>query len=69
MIQAGDVVIGTLPVNLAAQVCAKGARYLHLVLPLTESDRHRELTAADMENMGATLEEYSVRRVGNAQEG
>lgn len=31
---AGDVVIGSLPVNLAAEVCARGARYLHLSLDL-----------------------------------
>ena len=34
-IQAGDLVIGTLPIPLVAEVQAKGARYLHLHLPLT----------------------------------
>ncbi|MGH8573355.1 MAG: CRISPR-associated protein Csx16, partial [Gammaproteobacteria bacterium] len=28
-LQPGDIVIGTLPVNLAAEVCARGGRYLH----------------------------------------
>src|SRR5207249_10984084 len=30
----GDVLIGTLPVHLAAEVCSRGARYLHLTLLL-----------------------------------
>ena len=36
-IQPGDTCIGTLPVNLAAQVCAAGARYVHLVLNVPET--------------------------------
>ena len=38
-IEKGDLVLGTLPVNLVAQVNEKGARYLHLVLPLPENLR------------------------------
>ena len=34
LIHSGDTVIGTLPVNLAAEVCRRGARYLHLSLNL-----------------------------------
>lgn len=63
-VQAGDVVIGTLPVNLAAAVCARGARYLHLSLDLPADWRGRELSAADMAACGARLEEYRVQRVG-----
>ncbi len=33
-IEAADVVIGSLPVNLAADVGERGGRYLHLALEL-----------------------------------
>lgn len=58
----GDTVIGTLPVNLAAEVCARGARYLHLSLDLPAAWRGRELSAADMAACGARIEEYRVQR-------
>jgi CRISPR-associated protein Csx16 len=63
-VRAGDVVIGTLPVNLAAEVCARGARYLHLSLDLPAEWRGRELSAADMCACGARVEEYRAERVG-----
>jgi CRISPR-associated protein Csx16 len=34
IIQPGDILIGPLPVNLAAAVCERGERYLHLSLDL-----------------------------------
>lgn len=30
LIQAGDVVIGTLPIHLAAEICQKGAKFYFL---------------------------------------
>lgn len=60
IIQPGDVVIGTLPVNLAAQVCARGGRYLHLSLDLPAYMRGCELSADDMSRLGARLEAYRV---------
>lgn len=59
-IQPGDVVIGTLPVNLAAAVCARGGRFLNLSLDLPPEARGRELSADDLERYGARLEAYSV---------
>ena len=59
----GDTVIGTLPVHLAAAVCARGARYLHLTLDLPPDWRGRELSAADMAACGTRLEEYRVKKV------
>lgn len=56
----GDVVIGTLPVHLAAQVCAHGARFLNLSLDLPSEVRGRELSADELEAYGARLEEYRV---------
>jgi CRISPR-associated protein Csx16 len=63
ILRPGDVVIGTLPVHLAAQVCALGGRYLHLSLELPPEWRGRELSAADLRRCGARLEEYRVTTV------
>jgi CRISPR-associated protein Csx16 len=59
----GDIVIGTLPVNLAATVCARNARFLNLSLDLPPQARGRELSADELERYGARLEEYEVRRI------
>ncbi len=63
----GDIVMGTLPVNLAAEVCARGARYLHLSLDLPEHLRGKDLSADDMRSAGARLEEYVIRRAESRQ--
>lgn len=62
-IAPGDQVLGTLPVSLAAEVCALGGRYFHLTLSVPPDWRGRELTADDMTRFGATLEEYHIERV------
>ncbi|MBK1645229.1 CRISPR-associated protein Csx16 [Thiocapsa imhoffii] len=62
IIAPGDVVIGSLPVNLAAEVCARGGRYLNLSLDLPASLRGVELTAQQMRDCGARVEEYRVIR-------
>ncbi len=59
-IQSGDVVVGTLPIHLAARVCERGGRYLHLSLEIPPDWRGRELSAADLRRRGARLEEYRV---------
>ncbi len=63
-VHAGDVIIGSLPVNLAAEVCARGARYRHLSLDLPADARGIELTAEAMRRYGARVEEYRVEKVG-----
>ena len=62
-IKPGDVVLGTLPVSIVAEICAKGAHYLHLSLKTPPIQRGQELTAKDMDDLGAELIEYEVRRV------
>lgn len=62
-----DVVMGTLPVHLAAQVCASGARYYNLTLDLPEAWRGRELEAAALRACGARLERFEVRRVPSGE--
>jgi len=61
-ITPGDTVIGSLPVNLAAEVCERGASYLHLVLPLAPTQRGQELSAADMRKQGARIEPFHICR-------
>lgn len=63
-VQAGDSVIGSLPVNLAGEVCALGARYFHLSLSLAAEQRGEELTSEQMRDAGAKIEEYKVERLG-----
>lgn len=59
---AGDTVIGSLPVNLAAEVCACGAEYWNLSLRVAEHDRGRELSAEELQGYNATMEHYEIRR-------
>ena len=61
VIQSGDTVIGILPFNLAAQVCAAGANYLHLVVEVPAELRGRELSADRLEELGAHLQGFEVR--------
>ncbi|WP_377295394.1 CRISPR-associated protein Csx16 [Rhizobium sp. SG2393] len=70
IITSGDVVMGTLPIHLAATVCAAGAQFLFLALDLPEDLRDgRELSADELRRAHARLEEYVVKRVGNVDEG
>lgn len=60
----GDVVIGTLPVHLAAAVCAQGARFINLSVHVPPAARGRELSHQELDAFGAHLEEFRVDRVG-----
>ena len=59
-VKAGDIVIGTLPVNLAADVCKLGARYLHLSLKVPAEWRGRELTIAELLAGPAELKAFHI---------
>ncbi len=63
IIEPGDMLIGSLPVNLAAAVCERGAQYLHLSLDLPVTLRGRELSAQQMRDCRARIERYLVRRM------
>ena len=62
LVQAGDVVLGTLPIHLVAEVNERGAAYFHLTLELPAEVRGQELTPELMRRYGARLEGYSARR-------
>lgn len=66
-VMSGDTVVGTLPINLAARVIARGAEYLHLALELPLEARGRELTADEMRRYGARLERYDIHPAGSFQ--
>lgn len=59
-VQAGDTVAGSLPVQLAAEICARGARYLHLSVDLPAEYRGRELSAQDLQRLHARLTPFIV---------
>jgi len=63
VVKPGDVVLGTLPVHLAAEVCQNGGRYFHLSMDVPASLRGQELTADMMEKLGASLTEFSIVEV------
>lgn len=60
-IAAGDVVLGTLPLHLAAEVCTRGALFYFLMLPQTADRRGSEYSAEDMRQMGCGLQRFEVR--------
>lgn len=62
-IRKGDTVLGTLPVNIAADICASGAHYFHLSLTIPEDRRGDELTADEMTALGAELVRYHCAQV------
>lgn len=64
-LKAGDTVVGTLPVNLIEKLTHLGVRYYHIKLNLDESHRGKELTAEEMNRLGAEIEEFRVKRGNN----
>ena len=63
IVEMGDCVVGTLPATLAADVCERGGRYIHLTIEVPDGHRGIELTSAQLNEFGATLTELHVRRV------
>ena len=55
-------VVGTLPINLVADVNAAGGTYDHLTMVVPADRRGTELTADDMTSFGAKLERFNVSR-------
>jgi CRISPR-associated protein Csx16 len=63
LIEPEDTVIGSLPVNLAADVCSRGARYLHLSLELPAHFRGQELTAEQLNALGAKIQAFHIQPI------
>lgn len=64
-LSAGDTVVGSLPINLVADLSERGIRYLHLSLYIPEHLRGVELSAEQLSQLDAKLEPYSVKRLTN----
>jgi len=56
----GDVVIGTLPIHLVAQIGERGGRYMHLAMNVPPEFRGKELSADDMRQFGCTVRPYAA---------
>jgi CRISPR-associated protein Csx16 len=56
----GDVVMGTLPVHIAARVNERGGHYWHLTMNVPQESRGKELNAEQMRQFGARLEEFQI---------
>jgi len=59
-VQSGDCVYGTLPMELAAEVCRRGARFFSLCMNVTKEQRGCDLTAEALFQMNARLREYHI---------
>lgn len=68
VIKSGDRVVGSLSVSLVAEINRLGGHYGDITLSLTESDRGKELSSADMDRLGAKIEWFYVAAV-QPQEG
>lgn len=60
---SGDHVIGTLPIQLAAEVCRLGGRYFHLEMHVPFDKRGHELSCEELEQLDAKLTEFIVERL------
>jgi CRISPR-associated protein Csx16 len=65
VVAPGDVVMGTLPVHIAAEVNRRGGHYWHLTMEVPIEWRGRELSAEQMQSFGACLREFGVQDLGH----
>lgn len=63
-LKTGDVVIGTLPINIVYKINHMGVRYKHLSLEIPAQWRGLELTREQLLQCSASLQEFSVQLVG-----
>ena len=63
LLQSGDTVVGTLPINLVNQLNQSGVGYIHLSLEIPPSLRGVELTAEQLRSCNASLEKFEVNKL------
>ncbi|ERF77488.1 CRISPR-associated protein Csx16 [Gallibacterium anatis] len=61
-INEGDIVMGTLPIHIAAEVCKKGAKFYFLSIDLPINFRGKELDREQMLNLESSLIQYYVQK-------
>ena len=59
-VKKDDIVIGNLPIQLVEQICSLGGRYFNLSIDIPSEHRGKELTAKQLQQFGAKIEEYLV---------
>lgn len=67
MLRRGDVVIGTLPLHLIAQLDERGIAFRALDLNIPAEWRGQELTPTQMAKCGARLTRYQVKRLEHTE--
>lgn len=63
LLQDNDIVVGTLPIQIVAELNARSIRYLHLEVSVPAELRGKELSMEQLNALGATLSEFSVKRL------
>lgn len=61
----GDRVCGVLPLSMAARICMQGAAPLVIDLKVPQEMRGRELSADELDALGARLVQYEVRELSS----
>lgn len=62
-VSIGDVVIGVLPMFLAAAVCAKGARFIGMEFSQSRESRGHELGVDELRALNCRLREFVISEV------
>lgn len=62
-LKLGDVVVGVLPVGLAARVCEMGANFFALEMDIPVYLRGEELSVKQMDACNARVQQYLVKAV------
>ena len=65
ILSAGDVIIGTLPINIVCQINELGVHYVHLSLEIPPQLRGVELSAQQLDECKVTLQPFVVRMLAN----
>lgn len=60
--QAGDIVIGILPIQHVAVLNQRGVSYFHICIETQAQDRGTEFNAQQMQERSATLTEYQASK-------
>jgi len=59
------IVLGTLPIHVAAIITASGGRYLHLKIETPPEKRGQELTSQDLTRYNASFIEFNIQKIGS----
>lgn len=58
LVQPGDIVIGTLPIHLVAEICQKGAKFYFLSISVTREQRGTELTCEQLTKQQCSMQPF-----------